>query len=72
MNFVGACWGRELMCLVLEWVERGSLGDLLQESKDLTWNDPLLKLAVDVARGCRYLHQRSILHRGERVEEMKK
>jgi serine/threonine protein kinase len=57
VNFVGACWGRELMCLVLEWVAKGSLRDLL-ETKDLRWDDPLLRLATDVARGMNYLHNR--------------
>jgi len=31
VNFVGACWDRELMCLVLEWVSKGSLRDLLED-----------------------------------------
>jgi hypothetical protein len=57
VNFVGACWGKELMCLVLEWVAKGSLRDLL-ETPDLHWDDPLLRLAADVARGMNYLHTR--------------
>jgi serine/threonine protein kinase len=57
VNFVGACWGKELMCLVLEWVAKGSLRDLLQ-ARDLKWDDPLLKLASDMARGMNYLHNR--------------
>lgn len=92
VNFVGACWGRELMCLVLEWVPKGSLQDLLDNDNTdnsnhssrsssppasvvLKWDDPLLKLATDVARGMAYLHgkewvdeadcvrKRCILHR---------
>jgi len=59
VNFVGACWGKELMCLVLEWVAKGSLRDLLESSgSDLRWDDPLLRLATDVARGMNYLHNR--------------
>jgi len=57
VNFVGACWSRKLMCLVLEWVAKGSLQDLLQ-THDLRWEDPLLRLATDVARGMNYLHNR--------------
>ena len=57
--FVGACWTKELMCLVLEWVPKGSLGDMLADcSSSLSWADPLLRLAMDVARGMVYLHQR--------------
>jgi serine/threonine protein kinase len=59
VSFVGACWGKDLMALVLEWVPRGSLADLLEDkSLDLHWGEPLLKLAMDVARGMIYLHGR--------------
>jgi hypothetical protein len=27
----GACWGRELICLVLEWVPRGTMQQLLDD-----------------------------------------
>jgi serine/threonine protein kinase len=30
VNFVGACWGEDLTCLVLEWVPKGSLQQLLK------------------------------------------
>ena len=60
VNFVGACWGQELTCLVLEWVPKGSLNDLLSDTvqEKLRWDEPLLRLASDVARGMAYLHQR--------------
>ena len=52
VNFVGACWGRDLTCLVLEWVPNGSLVTLLErESAAFTWDEPLLRLATDVAKG---------------------
>lgn len=35
VNFVGACWARELICLVLEWVPKGSMQQLLDEGQDL-------------------------------------
>ena len=57
VNFVGACWSKELVCLVLEWAPRGSLADLL-ETPSLRWEDPLLKMAQDVSRGMVYLHGR--------------
>ena len=70
VNFIGCCFGKDLMALVLEWVERGTLGDVLaqQSELDLTWNDPLLKLVMDVARGGEYLHSRSIVHRDLKPE----
>jgi serine/threonine protein kinase len=43
--------------MVLEWIPKGSLGDLLANPDvKLTWTDPLLRLAVDIARGMEYLH----------------
>jgi len=58
VNFVGACWGRELTCLVLEWVAKGTLGDLLESESQhkLTWLDPMLKMATEMAQGMNYLH----------------
>jgi hypothetical protein len=59
IGFVGACWSRELTCLILEWAPRGSLADLLKDrTLTLEWSDPLIKLARDVSRGMTYLHQR--------------
>jgi hypothetical protein len=58
----GACWGRELMCILLEWVSKGALSELLEDSSlDWTWHDPLLRLALDVARGMAYLHGQVVL-----------
>ena len=52
-------WGEDLTCLLLEWVPRGSLADLLDDrTRELEWREPLLKLAADAARGMLYLHSR--------------
>jgi len=69
VGFVGACWSRELVALLLEWVPKGSLEDLLgQTSLNLAWNDPLLRLASDVARGMAYLHSRSYFDEQSRTQ----
>ena len=60
VNFVGACWSQELVCLVLEWATKGSLADLLR-TPSLRWDEPLLKLAQDAARGMVYLHGREFM-----------
>jgi len=61
VNFVGACWGKELICMVLEWVSKGSLTDFLGKKSSMKhrWDDPLLRLTCDIARGMKYLHTRS-------------
>ena len=70
VGFVGACWSRELVALLLEWVPKGSLEDLLSlTSIRLEWNDPLLRLASDIARGMAYLHSRSYFD--EQARKMK-
>jgi serine/threonine protein kinase/membrane protein implicated in regulation of membrane protease activity len=58
VNFMGACVGRELTCLVLEWVAKGTLGDLLdgEDLHKLTWLDPMLKMSIEMAEGLTYLH----------------
>jgi len=65
VNFVGACWSRELTCLVLEWVPRGPLSALLTDSSATTgvlrWDEQLLTLAQDICRGMVYLHDREYL-----------
>jgi serine/threonine protein kinase len=62
VNFIGACWGKELICMVLEWVSKGSLTDFLSNMSSsnscMKWDDPLLRLATDIARGMNYLHSR--------------
>ncbi len=44
----------------MQWVPKGTLGDLLVKNSalSLNWTDPLLRLATDVARGGAYLHAR--------------
>eukprot|EP00615_Pteridomonas_danica_P002226 CAMPEP_0114365602 /NCGR_PEP_ID=MMETSP0101-20121206/28530_1 /TAXON_ID=38822 ORGANISM="Pteridomonas danica, Strain PT" /NCGR_SAMPLE_ID=MMETSP0101 /ASSEMBLY_ACC=CAM_ASM_000211 /LENGTH=499 /DNA_ID=CAMNT_0001514007 /DNA_START=1256 /DNA_END=2752 /DNA_ORIENTATION=- len=58
VNFVGCCYGEELTCLILEYVSRGTLSELLigENAYDLDWMDPLLKLAIEIAQGMAYLH----------------
>ncbi len=43
----------------IRWVPKGSLGDMLSDSGlHLTWSDPMLQLARDVANAMNYLHSR--------------
>ena len=54
-----------------QWIPRGTLSALLEDATlDLRWDDPLLKLAIDAARGMAYLHGREYFD--ERDEGYKK
>jgi len=55
--FVGACWSQNMVALVLELLPKGSMTKLLTE-KGLVWDNPLLRLVTDCARGMTYLHSR--------------
>ena len=62
INLVGACWTKELTCMVLEWADRGTLGDLLDEDQRgasrLSWENQMLKISTDIARGLICMHTR--------------
>ena len=48
--------------MVLEWADRGTLGDLLDDDLEgppsLNWEEPMLKIAIDAARGLAHMHGR--------------
>ncbi|TMW55624.1 hypothetical protein Poli38472_010506 [Pythium oligandrum] len=55
--FIGATYDNLAnVGIVLEYLERGDVSTLLRSSIALTWSDPLLKIATDVALGVSYLH----------------
>lgn len=55
--FIGATFDNlSNVGLVLEYLERGDVLSLLRSPIALTWSDPLLKIATDVAQGAAYLH----------------
>ena len=54
------------MCLVLEFLERGSLDDAFRDpSVAMAWDGLNLSVATDVARACAYLHglEPPVIHR---------
>ena len=56
---MGAVWSPELVGIVIEFAAGGSLSDSLKKasvSKGWNWEDPLLKIANDIAQGMSYLH----------------
>ena len=56
-QFIGCCWN-PFVCLLLEFVEGGALNTLLWERHEvkLTWTGQLLKMALEIANACVYLH----------------
>jgi len=57
VQLVGACWEKDLMALVMEYCSKGMSSAILQvEGVHCSWDDPLLKWAMDTARAMRYLH----------------
>jgi serine/threonine protein kinase len=57
VSLVGACWERDLMALVMEYCDKGMSSSVLKaEGGNFSWDDPLLKWAMDIARALKYLH----------------
>ena len=60
------------MHILLNYFFQGSLSVLLRNPKyiSFTWEDPLLKMAMDIARGVRYLADNDIVHRDLKADNV--
>ncbi|CAG7860728.1 unnamed protein product [Brassica rapa] len=63
VQFLGACTRSPTLCIVTEFMARGSIYDFLHKQKCAFKLQTLLKVALDVAKGMCYLHQNNIIHR---------
>ncbi|KAG0454329.1 hypothetical protein HPP92_025633 [Vanilla planifolia] len=63
VRFIGACTKPTSLCIVTEFLSRGSLYDFLHKQKGVFKLPALLRVAVDVSKGMNYLHQSNIIHR---------
>lgn len=63
VQFIGACTRHPNLCIVTEFMSRGSLYDFLHKHKGVFKLPFLLKVAIDVSKGMNYLHQNNIIHR---------
>jgi len=63
VQFLGLCLHETGIYLVTEYVEHGDLFDLLIFSQtQVSWKDKL-KIALQIAQACFYLHSKNIMHR---------
>nr|WIL59881.1 nodulation protein [Melilotus officinalis] len=63
VQFIGACTRPPNLCIVTEFMSRGSLYDFLHRQKGVFKLPSLIKVAIDVSKGMNYLHQNNIIHR---------
>ena len=71
LQFVGACKKPPVFCIITAYLPGGSLRKYLhhQEPHSVPL-DLVLKLALDIARGMKYLHSQGILHRDLKSENL--
>ncbi|XVE56227.1 hypothetical protein DITRI_Ditri03aG0221000 [Diplodiscus trichospermus] len=63
VQFIGACTRSPKLCIVTEFMSGGSMFDLLHKQNSGFKLPFLIKVATDVSKGMRYLHQNGIMHR---------
>ncbi|KAJ4714110.1 Kinase family protein [Melia azedarach] len=63
VQFIGACTRPPNLCIVTEFMARGSIYDFLHKQKGVFKLPSLIKVAIDVSKGMNYLHQNNIIHR---------
>eukprot|EP00965_Chrysotila_dentata_P201926 6180825-Pleurochrysis_carterae.AAC.4 len=65
VRFVGAVVEQPNLCVVMEFMEGGTLYDLIHKNNVALELPQLLQIALDVAQGCNYLHRQKpiIIHR---------
>ncbi|XP_059438560.1 serine/threonine-protein kinase STY17 [Corylus avellana] len=63
VQFIGACTQPPNLCIVTEFMSKGSVYDFLHKQRSLFKLPSLLKVAIDISKGMNYLHQNNIIHR---------
>jgi len=73
VQLMGVTWNEatETAALVLELVSLGSLRAVLANTNmNLSWEDPLAKVSIDIAKGMSFLHRQGIIHRDLKTDNI--
>lgn len=71
LTFIAACKKPPVFCIITEYLAGGSLRKYLhQQEPHSVPHELVLKLALDIARGMKYLHSQGILHRDLKSENL--
>ncbi|KAH7849097.1 hypothetical protein Vadar_012892 [Vaccinium darrowii] len=63
VQFIGASTKPPRLCIVTEFMSRGSVYDYIHKQKHFFKLPAVVKVAIDVSKGMNYLHQNKIVHR---------
>ena len=64
VKILGACSEVGQYAMVMEFMSKGALFDLLQDEEiELSWHPQRYQIAIDIGKGLSYLHNNEILHR---------
>ncbi|KAM3758768.1 hypothetical protein ACB098_01G070200 [Castanea mollissima] len=63
VQFIGACTRPPSLCIVMEYMSGGSIYDFLHKQKGVFTHPDLIRVAIDVSKGMKYLHDNNIIHR---------
>ncbi len=62
VQFYGACLGNPQYCIVMEYMPKGSLFNVLHSKENLAW-ETRYRLITEIACGVAFLHAENIFHR---------
>lgn len=69
VRLIGVCSPPDPYCLIMEYMEKGTLEKVLHSNEYLSW-PCRLQIILDVIQGLSYLHQENIIHRDLRSKNI--
>lgn len=61
--FIGACLDKDHKCIIMEYLDKGSLYDVLHDKTQQISYQQIIQILTGISRGMHYLHANDILHR---------